>query len=93
MSPLEILGKAIWPAFSHKELMVPFGRTHGLYCQNDEVSTVCARVFRTSDLPLVDLSEVLLDHVLSDPRPDILNGLEIRRFTGDYAANGFLRPD
>ena len=39
----------------------------GLYCQNDEVSTVCAPVFMTSDLPLVDLSEVILDPVLGVP--------------------------
>ena len=39
-SPLDILRFPICSAFSHKELMVPFCSGSGLYCQNDEVSTV-----------------------------------------------------
>ena len=44
-SPLDFLGFLFSVAFSHKELMVPFERTLALYCQNDEVSPVCTRVF------------------------------------------------
>ena len=40
-SPLEILRFLFSPAFSHKELMVPFHRGSGINCQNDEVSLEC----------------------------------------------------
>ena len=40
-SPLEIPRFPISPAFSHKELMVPFWPMVSVLCQNDEVSTVC----------------------------------------------------
>ena len=40
-SPLEILRFLFLVAFSHKELMVPFEASRRVYCQNDEVSTVC----------------------------------------------------
>ena len=49
-SPLEIPGISFSLAFSHKELMGVFCPDHGLYCQNDEVSTVCTRRVR-SDTP------------------------------------------
>ena len=38
-SPLEKLRFLVFPAFSHKELMVPFMREVMENCQNDEVST------------------------------------------------------
>ena len=44
-SPLGILRFPISPAFSHKELMGRFDPYYGLYCQNDEVSTVCTRMY------------------------------------------------
>ena len=50
-SPLEFLRFPIWLAFSHKELMVPFGALAGLYCQNDEVSTVCTGRLVCADTP------------------------------------------
>ena len=40
-SPLDFLRFPFLAAFSHKELMVPFMPCGHLYCQNDEVSTVC----------------------------------------------------
>ena len=43
-SPLEILRIPFPRAFSGKELMVPFCRYPGLYCQNDEVSPLCTPV-------------------------------------------------
>ena len=42
-SALQILRFPFSAAFSHKELMGQFEAYLGLYCQNDEVSTVCTR--------------------------------------------------
>ena len=55
---LIFLGFANRPAFSHKELMVPFDRVHGKVCQNDEVSldvhTAMSRAKGSSDTPTVN---------------------------------------
>ena len=44
-SPLDFLGFTFWPAFSPKELMGHFRPYPRVYCQNDEVSTMCTRVY------------------------------------------------
>ena len=56
-SPLGFLGFPYSAAFSHKELMGHFGPYLRVYCQNDEVSTMCTPRGR-SDTPTVDGSKL-----------------------------------
>ena len=59
-----------------------------LYCQNDEVSTVCTPWFQgrevVADTPTVSRSELLLGHRSSSAQRGILIDLGIDRFLGDY---------
>ena len=50
-SPLDFLGIPFWPAFSGKELMVPFWPRVVLYCQNDEVSPECTPIMSREVVP------------------------------------------
>ena len=67
--------------------MVLFMPKVRVYCQNDEVSTD-VHMYGRRDERQISLWSIFLTFsqmpTLAYPRPDILNGLEITRFAGDY---------
>ena len=87
-SPLGILGIPYSVAFSHKELMVPFGARLVLYCQNDEVSPDVHPWFWTRKgrqiPPRSTAASCLLLTAPHLAQRGILNALVFRRFAPDY---------
>ena len=86
-SALDFLRFPFLAAFSHKELMVAFWPTNGLYCQNDEVSLICTPLGHakgSSDTPTDRCSKLPLPVCSSS---DSARGPPLSAYSGNNGHN------